>query len=170
MGSSSSTFSTCGIPTCRKVVNLISVSLKIMLVWQRVIWQNPVTSAGHAAFRLLWRQTAVYTLVISICWMTIVWEISTMTGSTSSMPDERKSDSSNVPQNWTKNVHFARTIVYAGAAASEIVIIMKRQVGKPEELGFAIATVADERNGYLAAVDILCDGGSVSGKEFKKKA
>lgn len=70
----------------------------------------------------------MYTLVISICWMTIVWEISTMTGSTASMPDERKSDSSNVPQNWTKNVHFARTIVYAGVAASEIVIIMKRQV------------------------------------------
>ena len=42
-------------------------------------------------------------------------------------------------------------------------------MGKPEELGFALATVADERNGYLAGVDVLCDGGSVSGKEFKKK-
>lgn len=44
------------------------------------------------------------------------------------------------------------------------------RMGTPEELGYAIATVADERNGYLAAVDILCDGGSTRGqKEFKKK-
>ena len=46
----------------------------------------------------------------------------------------------------------------------------ENRMGTPEELGFAIATVADERNGYLAAVDILCDGGSIRGqKEFKKK-
>lgn len=46
----------------------------------------------------------------------------------------------------------------------------EERMGKPEELGFALATVADERNGYLAGVDILCDGGSTSGmKEFKKK-
>ena len=45
----------------------------------------------------------------------------------------------------------------------------EERMGKPEELGFAIATVADERNGYLAGVDILCDGGSTRGmKEFKK--
>ncbi len=44
------------------------------------------------------------------------------------------------------------------------------RMGKPEELGYALATVADERNGYLAGVDILCDGGSTRGmKEFKKK-
>ncbi len=44
------------------------------------------------------------------------------------------------------------------------------RMGTPEELGFAIATVADERNGYLAGVDVLCDGGSTRGqKEFKKK-
>lgn len=44
------------------------------------------------------------------------------------------------------------------------------RMGTPEELGFAIATVADERNGYLAAVDILVDGGSTRGlKEFRKK-
>lgn len=44
------------------------------------------------------------------------------------------------------------------------------RMGKPEELGFAIASVADERNGYLAGVDVLVDGGSVRGvKEFKKK-
>ncbi len=46
----------------------------------------------------------------------------------------------------------------------------EERMGKPEELGFAIATLADERNGYLAGVDILCDGGSTYGmKEFKKK-
>ena len=44
----------------------------------------------------------------------------------------------------------------------------ERRMGKPEELGFAIATVADERNGYLAGVDVLVDGGSVNGKEFVK--
>ena len=42
----------------------------------------------------------------------------------------------------------------------------ERRMGKPEELGFAIASVADERNGYLAGVDVLVDGGSVNGKEF----
>jgi len=46
----------------------------------------------------------------------------------------------------------------------------EERMGKPEELGFALATLADERNGYLAGVDILCDGGSTYGmKEFKKK-
>ncbi len=44
----------------------------------------------------------------------------------------------------------------------------EERMGKPEELGFAIAMVADERNGYLAAADVLCDGGSVRGmQEFK---
>lgn len=33
---------------------------------------------------------------------------------------------------------------------------------------FALATVADERNGYLAGVDVLVDGGSVIGKDFIK--
>lgn len=45
----------------------------------------------------------------------------------------------------------------------------ERRMGKPEELGFAIATVADERNGYLAGVDVLVDGGSVIGKNYIKK-
>jgi len=44
----------------------------------------------------------------------------------------------------------------------------EHRMGTPDELGYAIATVADERNGYLAGVDILCDGGSVNGKKFKK--
>lgn len=29
-------------------------------------------------------------------------------------------------------------------------------------------TVADERNGYLAGVDVLVDGGSTNGKSFRK--
>ncbi|MDO4377704.1 MAG: SDR family oxidoreductase [Erysipelotrichia bacterium] len=45
----------------------------------------------------------------------------------------------------------------------------ENRMGTPEELGFAIATLADERNGYLAGVDILCDGGTIRGQnEFKK--
>lgn len=44
----------------------------------------------------------------------------------------------------------------------------EKRMGKPEELGYAIATVADERNGYLAGVDVLVDGGSVIGKKFVK--
>ncbi len=45
----------------------------------------------------------------------------------------------------------------------------EERMGKPEELGYAIATLADERNGYLAGVDILCDGGTIRGQnEFKK--
>lgn len=44
----------------------------------------------------------------------------------------------------------------------------EERMGKPEELGYAIATLADERNGYLAGVDILCDGGCTNGKQFKK--
>ena len=43
------------------------------------------------------------------------------------------------------------------------------RMGTPEELGFAIATLADERTGYLAGVDILCDGGTIRGqKDFRK--
>ena len=51
-----------------------------------------------------------------------------------------------------------------------ILFSAEERMGKPEELGFALATVADERNGYLAGVDVLVDGGSTNGmKEFKKK-
>lgn len=46
----------------------------------------------------------------------------------------------------------------------------EKRMGKPEELGFAIACAADERNGYLAGVDILVDGGSTThNKEFKNQ-
>ena len=44
----------------------------------------------------------------------------------------------------------------------------EERMGKPEELGFAIASAADPRNGYLAAVDVLADGGATRGNaEFK---
>lgn len=43
----------------------------------------------------------------------------------------------------------------------------EKRMGKPEELGYALATVADERNGYLAGVDVLVDGGSINGKNYK---
>lgn len=36
----------------------------------------------------------------------------------------------------------------------------QQRMGRPEELGYALATLADERNGFLTGVDILCDGGS----------
>ena len=42
----------------------------------------------------------------------------------------------------------------------------EKRMGKPEELGFAIAAVADERNGYLAGVDVLVDGGSIVGRKY----
>ncbi len=42
----------------------------------------------------------------------------------------------------------------------------EKRMGKPEELGYAIATVADERNGYLAGVDVLVDGGSIIGRQY----
>lgn len=44
----------------------------------------------------------------------------------------------------------------------------EHRMGTPEELGFAIASVADERNGYLAGVDVLTDGGATYGKDFLK--
>lgn len=53
--------------------------------------------------------------------------------------------------------------------ASLIPASAEERMGKPEELGFALAMVADERNGYLAGVDVLVDGGSTRGaQEFKK--
>jgi len=44
----------------------------------------------------------------------------------------------------------------------------EKRMGTPEELGLAIASVADERNGYLAGVDVLVDGGSTNGRPFRK--
>ena len=56
----------------------------------------------------------------------------------------------------------------SGEGGSLLNTTAERRMGKPEELGFAIASVADERNGYLAGVDVLVDGGSVIGKNFIK--
>ena len=43
----------------------------------------------------------------------------------------------------------------------------EKRMGTLEELGFAIASVADERNGYLAGVDVLVDGGSTIGRNYR---
>jgi len=40
------------------------------------------------------------------------------------------------------------------------------RMGKSDELGYCIATVADERNGYLAGVDVLVDGGATTTKKY----
>ena len=43
------------------------------------------------------------------------------------------------------------------------------RLGKTAEVGYLLATVADERNGYLVGVDVLCDGGRTTRTmEFKK--
>ena len=67
------------------------------------------------------------------------------------------------------------------AAAKEmpkdkIIVLTGRTVKKLENavreltaLGYALASLADERNGYLAGVDVLCDGGANFGKLFRKK-
>ncbi len=54
-----------------------------------------------------------------------------------------------------------------GFTAKMIEQAAESRMGKPEGLGFAIATIADERNGYLAGVDVLVDGGSTNGKNFR---
>ena len=45
----------------------------------------------------------------------------------------------------------------------------EHRMGTAAEMGFTIAMIADERNGYLSGVDILVDGGASTGKQFKKK-
>ncbi len=51
----------------------------------------------------------------------------------------------------------------------EIERAAEHRMGTPAELGFAIASLADERNGYLAGVDVLADGGSITGKGIKNQ-
>lgn len=55
----------------------------------------------------------------------------------------------------------------AAEGSSMLKYTAENRMGTPEELGYAIATVADERNGYLAGVDVLVDGGATSGKRGK---
>ena len=45
----------------------------------------------------------------------------------------------------------------------------EHRMGTAAEMGFTIAMIADERNGYLRGIDILVDGGASTGKQFKKK-
>ncbi len=45
----------------------------------------------------------------------------------------------------------------------------EHRMGTAAEMGFTIAMIADERNGYLRGVDVLIDGGASTGKQFKKK-
>lgn len=52
---------------------------------------------------------------------------------------------------------------------SMVAYTAEERMGTPEELGYALAVLADERNGYLAGVDILCDGGATTGRHFKKR-
>ncbi len=56
----------------------------------------------------------------------------------------------------------------ASEGGSMLKYTAENRMGTPDELGYCIATVADERNGYLAGVDILADGGATTGKEFYK--
>lgn len=37
-----------------------------------------------------------------------------------------------------------------------------KRFGYPEEMAFLLASIVDERNGYLTGVDILCDGGLIA--------
>ena len=54
------------------------------------------------------------------------------------------------------------------AEAEGVALTAEKRVGKAAEIGYLLATVADERNGYLTGVDILCDGGMTARKtEFK---
>ncbi len=55
-----------------------------------------------------------------------------------------------------------------GMAASQIDATCEKRMGTPAGLGFALASLADERNEYLAGTDVLVDGGTIAGvKQFK---
>ena len=62
----------------------------------------------------------------------------------------------------------AREVEQADFAKQMIERTCAHRMGKPEELGFAIASIADERNGYLCGIDVLIDGGASTGKKFGK--
>ena len=55
----------------------------------------------------------------------------------------------------------------AGEGGKMLKYAAEKRMGDPEELGYALATLADERNGYLAGVDVLVDGGATYGKKFR---
>lgn len=54
-----------------------------------------------------------------------------------------------------------------GEGGSMVAYTAEGRMGTPEELGYALAVLADERNGYLAGVDILCDGGATTGRHSR---
>ncbi|MBQ8160320.1 MAG: SDR family NAD(P)-dependent oxidoreductase [Clostridia bacterium] len=56
----------------------------------------------------------------------------------------------------------------AGEGGKMLQFTAEQRMGTPEELGYALATLADERNGYLCGVDVLADGGATYGKKFGK--
>ena len=62
----------------------------------------------------------------------------------------------------------SREVEQADFAKQMIEQTCAHRMGKPEELGFAIASIADERNGYLCGIDVLIDGGASTGKKFGK--
>jgi NAD(P)-dependent dehydrogenase (short-subunit alcohol dehydrogenase family) len=45
----------------------------------------------------------------------------------------------------------------------------EQRMGTAAEMGFSIAMIADERNGYLRGIDVLIDGGASTGKQIKNK-
>lgn len=57
----------------------------------------------------------------------------------------------------------------AKSGAFDVSCTAERRMGRAEEVGFMIASVADERNSYLAGVDLVCDGGSLAKKTILKK-
>ena len=59
-----------------------------------------------------------------------------------------------------------REVGQADFAKKMIESTCEHRMGKASELGFAIATIANERNGYLRGIDVLIDGGASSGKKF----
>ena len=61
-----------------------------------------------------------------------------------------------------KQMPKEKVIVLSGRTMSK----MEKAVDELRELGYVIATAVDERIGYLAGVDILCDGGCTTGKKF----
>lgn len=57
----------------------------------------------------------------------------------------------------------------ADETSADVALTAQKRMGKPAEVGYLLATVADERNGFLVGVDVLCDGGMTTRKlEFKK--
>lgn len=61
-------------------------------------------------------------------------------------------------------VHTPMTIKEKDQAGTELCMHYSGfdRGANPEEIGFLISTIIDERNSYLTGIDILCDGGCIS--------